>query len=138
MRMTLSKSFYWHEMKKDIEHYVHIYVKCQNTKLVHKKKFGLYRHLPTMTCPYEGVAMNFMTWLLKWQGKYAILAMVNKISKLAKFGPIKTTTTTILTTNMFFDMWVRHHDILKVIISDHDGKFISKFWTFLIKNVKTS
>jgi hypothetical protein len=80
-----------------------------------------------MACPYKSVAMNFMTWLLKWQKKYAILAMINKFSTLAKFGPIKTTTTTILTTNMFFNMWVRHHDILEVIVSDHDGKFISKF-----------
>jgi hypothetical protein len=94
---------------------------------VHKKKFGLYGHLPTVACPYKGVTMNFMTWLLEWQRKYAILAMINKFSKLAKFGPIKTTTTTILTTNMFFNMWVRHHNILEVIVSDHDGKFISKF-----------
>jgi hypothetical protein len=126
-------------MRKDIEYYVHTYVKCQNTKLVHKKKFGLYRHKkPIVACPYEGVIMNFMKWLLEWQRKYAILAMVNKFSELAKFGPIKTTTIMILTANMFFDMWVRHHDILEVIISDHGGKFISKFWTFLIKKVKTS
>jgi len=29
-------------MKEDIEYYVRACVKCQSTKLVHNKKFGLY------------------------------------------------------------------------------------------------
>jgi hypothetical protein len=33
----------WGCDKEDVEHYVRICVKCQNIKLVHKKKFGLYR-----------------------------------------------------------------------------------------------
>jgi hypothetical protein len=42
----LNKSFYWPKMKKNIEYYVHICVKCQNTKLMNKEKYGLYKALP--------------------------------------------------------------------------------------------
>jgi translation initiation factor 2 beta subunit (eIF-2beta)/eIF-5 len=45
-REMLGKTFYWLEMKEDIEHYIHTYTKCQNTKLVRKKKFGLHRPFP--------------------------------------------------------------------------------------------
>jgi hypothetical protein len=39
-RELLGKTFYWLEMREDIEHYVYMFVKCQSTKLVHKKSLG--------------------------------------------------------------------------------------------------
>ncbi len=39
-REFLGKTFYWPEMKEDLEHYVRTYVKCQSTKSVHKKSLG--------------------------------------------------------------------------------------------------
>lgn len=48
-RELLGKTFYYQKMKEDIEHYVHMCIKCQSTKLVHKKKFGLYRPKPLMS-----------------------------------------------------------------------------------------
>jgi hypothetical protein len=64
-KKLLGKTFYWLKMKEDIKHYVHMCVKCQNTKLVHKKTFGLYRPLPTPLGPFESVLMDFMTCLPK-------------------------------------------------------------------------
>ncbi len=57
--------------------------------------------------------------------------------KLAKFGTTKTTTTIVETTTLFFDMWVRHHDMFKVIVSDQDAELVSKFCTFLMKKAGT-
>ncbi len=37
-RKLLKKTFYRPKMKEDVEHYIHTCVKCQSTKLVHKKK----------------------------------------------------------------------------------------------------
>jgi hypothetical protein len=42
-----------------------------------------------------------------------------------------------MTTLGFFDMWVRHHGMLEVIVSDRNAKFMSKFWTLLVKKAKT-
>jgi len=40
-RVVIGKSFYWLEMKQDVEHFVRICVKCQSMKSIHKKKYEL-------------------------------------------------------------------------------------------------
>ncbi len=37
-RELFGKTFYWPKMKEGVKHYVRMCVKCQSTKLVHKKK----------------------------------------------------------------------------------------------------
>lgn len=59
--------------------------------------------------------------------KDIILVVVDRFSKLAKFGTTKTTTTIVETTTLFFDMWVRHHGMPKVIVRDQNAKFTFKF-----------
>jgi translation initiation factor 2 beta subunit (eIF-2beta)/eIF-5 len=49
-KMVIGKKFYWPKMKKNVKHFVHTYVKCQNTKSMCKKKYGLYKPL---SIPYE-------------------------------------------------------------------------------------
>jgi hypothetical protein len=90
-RDLLRKTFYWPKLKEDVEHYVHMCVKCERTKLVHKKKFGLYRPLPIPSDPFENVSMDFMTCLPKCEGMDAILVVLHKISKLAKFASTQKT-----------------------------------------------
>jgi len=77
-------------MKEDVEHFVHTYVKCQNTKSIYKKMYGFYKFLPILNAPWESVSMDFMTQLPKWNGMDAILVVVNWFSKLAKMVPTKT------------------------------------------------
>lgn len=131
--VTSSTNFYWPKMKEDAKHFICTCVKCQNTKSWHMKKLGLYRPYPILTCPYEGVSMNFMTCLLEWQEKDAILAVINKISKLAKFGPIETIAMMMEITKLFLSMWVKHNGMLNIIINGHDENSILEFWTFLMK-----
>jgi hypothetical protein len=38
---------------------------------------------------------------------------------------------------LFFNMWVWHNGMSKVIVSDRDVKFMSKFLTLLMKKVGT-
>ncbi len=124
-------------MKEDIEHYIHTRVKCQNTKLVHKKNFGLYRPLLVPPCLFESVSMDFMTCLLEWEGTNAIFMVVDKFSKLAKFALTQTNFVVVGTTKLFFNMWVWHNGMLEVILNDWDLKFTLKFWTLLMKKVET-
>jgi hypothetical protein len=51
-KMIVGKKIYWPEMKKDVEHFVHTYVKCRNMKSICKKKYGLYR--PLRSCMNQG------------------------------------------------------------------------------------
>jgi hypothetical protein len=36
MKVAIGKRLYWPEMKQDVEHLVHICVKCQSTKSLYK------------------------------------------------------------------------------------------------------
>jgi len=60
-KSVIGKNFLLAWMKENIEHYIHMCVKCQSTKLVHTKEFGLYKLLPIPLGPFENVSMDFMT-----------------------------------------------------------------------------
>jgi hypothetical protein len=81
--------------------------------------------------------MDFMTCLLEWEGTDAIFVVVDKFSKLVKFALTQTNAIMVGTTKLFFDMWDWHNGMLEVILSDWDVKFMSKFWTLLMKKVGT-
>ncbi len=66
--------------------------------------------------------MYLMTCLSKWEGKNAILVVVDSFFKLAKFEPTKTTTTTIDIMRLFFELWGKHNGMLEVTINDRDEK----------------
>jgi len=70
-------------------HYVHMCMKCQNTKVMHKKKFGLYRPLPILTSLFENVLMDFMTCVPLWQDKDVIFVVVEIFYQLIKFVSTK-------------------------------------------------
>jgi hypothetical protein len=93
-------------MKENIKHYVHKCVKCQSTKLVHKKKPRLYKPLPIPSGPFDSVSMDFMTCLPKWEGMNAIFVVVDKFSKLVKFALTQTNAIITGMAKLFFDMWV--------------------------------
>jgi hypothetical protein len=122
-------------MKQDVEHFVRTCVKCQSTKSIHKKKYGLCKPLPIPSEPWENVSMDFMTHLLEWNGMDAILVVVNQFRKLAKMAPIKTIATTFDSTKLFFDMWVKHHRMPQFIINDKNVKFTVNFLKHLFQKV---
>jgi hypothetical protein len=105
----LGKTFYWSEMKEDVEHYIRTCVKCQSTKSVHKKKFRLYGPLPIPLGPFESVSMDFMTCFLEWEGTNAIFVAVDKFLKLMKFAPTQTNAIAVGMTKLFFNMRVWHN-----------------------------
>jgi hypothetical protein len=135
--VELGKSFYWPDMKQDVEHYVCTYVKYQGAKSMHKKKYGLHNPLLILNGPFENISLDFMMCLPSWEEKDIILMILNMFSKLVKFGPTKIITSVVETITLFFDVWVKHHSMPKVIVSDQNAKFALEFWTFFMKKVGT-
>lgn len=58
----------------------------------------------------------------------SMMVMVNKLSKLAHFIPVKTTYSASEVTQVFIREIMRLPGVLKNIMSDMDAKFASKFW----------
>lgn len=65
---------------------------------MHKKKYGLYYPFPIPDGPFENISMEFMMCLPLWENKDIILVVVDRFSKVVKFGPTKTTATISETT----------------------------------------
>jgi len=100
-------------------------------------KYGLCRPLLIPNEPWENVSMDFMTQLPKWNITNTILVVVNQFCKLAKMAPTKAITTTFDLIKLYFDMWVRHHEMPQFIVSDKDAKFTAGFLKHLFWKVKT-
>jgi hypothetical protein len=77
---------------------------------------------------WESVSMDFMIQFLEWNEKDTILIIVNQFFKLVEMVPAKTIVTNFDSTRLLFDMWVRQHGMLHIIVNDKDAKFMASFW----------
>jgi hypothetical protein len=78
---------------------------------------------------WEHIAMDFITGLPPSKaGNDAIWTVVDKLSKRVHFIPIKSTITAVQCAEVFRDSIFKLHGMPRVIVSDRDSKFNSKFW----------
>ena len=76
--------------------------------------------------------MDFVTSLPRTlRGKDAIWVVVDRLSKSAHFIPIRTTNSASDLAPIYTREISRLHGVPKMIISDRDAKFTSKFWESL-------
>jgi hypothetical protein len=82
--------------------------------------------------------MDFITSLPETKENHdAVMAIVDKLTKLVIFIPSRTDMDTVATAKMLFSHWYRWFGLPKKIISDRDGRFISKFWEELFRLTQT-
>jgi hypothetical protein len=78
--------------------------------------------------------MDFITSLPETKANHdAVMVILDKLTKLVMFIPTRTDMDTVATAKMFFNHCYRWFGFPKKIISDRDGRFISKFWKELIR-----
>ena len=80
--------------------------------------------------------MDFMMGLslsTHWKGNSydSILVIVNHLTKMVHYEPVKITINAPGLAEVIIDVVVRHHDLLDYIISDRRAIFASKFWFLL-------
>ncbi|XP_075515833.1 uncharacterized protein LOC142550640 [Primulina tabacum] len=131
MHKTLARivpSFFWENMKRDIQVYVANCAICQQTKYSTQKLQGLLQPLSVPAGVWEDISMDFITGLPASKGFSVIFVVVDRLSKFAHFGPLKSGFTATMVATLFVDMVVKLHSILKSIVSDRDPFFLCKFW----------
>jgi hypothetical protein len=78
--------------------------------------------------------MDLITSLPETKANHeAVMVIVDKLTKLVMFIPTRTDMDTLVTAKMFFNHWYSWFGLPKKIISDTDGRFISKFWKELFR-----
>ncbi len=126
---ALHRLFYWPRMNNDVRNYVKSCDSCQRVKASQQVPAGLLQPMPTPAYPWESVSMDFIVQLPKTKaGNDAIVVFVDMFSKMVHFVPMKSNATAPDVAQLFFHHVFHLHGLPKVIVSDRDAKFTSKFW----------
>ena len=96
MYLDLKERFWWTVMKKDIVEYVAICDVCQRVKAEHQKPAGLLQPMPIPEWKWDKLGMDFITGLPRTKSGYdSIWVVVDLLTKVAHFIPVKTTYTSV-------------------------------------------
>ena len=102
---------------------------CQQVKEECKHPGGLLQLISIPKWKWEVISMDFITGLLRTSRQHdSIMVVVDRLTKVAHFIPVKSTHSTNEVVQVFIKDIMRLHGILRNIVSDRDAKFISRFW----------
>ena len=132
MYQDMRQSFWQKRMKVDIAKYVASCGICQKVKAEHKGPAGLLKPLEIPEWKWKNIAMDFVVGLPRSpRGKDAIWVVIDRLTKVAHFIPMKQTSSAADLVPLYIKEVVRLHGVPKSIVSDRDSKFVSKFWQSL-------
>ena len=77
--------------------------------------------------------MDFITGLPMSKGVTFMAVVVDRLSKVAHFGTLPTSFTTVVVVNLFIEIVVKLHGFPFSIVSDRDSIFLNKFWKALFQ-----
>ena len=102
---------------------------CQKVKTVHQRPGGLLVPLPIPQWKWEEVRIDFITSLPRTQAGFdSIWVVVDRLTKVAHFIPVKTTYSGNKLAELYMEKVVCLHGVPKKIVSDRGSQFTSKFW----------
>nr|GEU59641.1 reverse transcriptase domain-containing protein [Tanacetum cinerariifolium] len=134
MYYNLKDLYWWPGMKRYISKYVSKCLTCSKIKAEHKKPSGLLQQPEIPEWKWEMITMDLVTKLPKSSsGHDAIWVMVDRLTKLAHFLPIREDYKTKKLERIYINEIVVRHGVPVSIISDGDGRFASHLWKALQK-----
>nr|GEV04288.1 hypothetical protein [Tanacetum cinerariifolium] len=98
----------------------------QQVKNSTKAVGGYLLPLPTPMAIWEDVSMDFITGLSPSKGNTVILVVVDRLSKYAHFVVLPTSFNAHKVAEVFLEIVVKHHGVLKIIVSDLDPIFVGR------------
>nr|CAH67938.1 H0211F06-OSIGBa0153M17.10 [Oryza sativa] len=129
MYQDLKQQFWWASMRREIAEYVALCDVCQRVKAEHQKPAGLLQPLKIPEWKWEEIGMDFITGLPRTSaGHDSIWVVVDRLTKVAHFIPVKTTYTGNKLAELYMARVVCLHGVPKKIVSDRGSQFTSKFW----------
>ena len=123
-------------MKKDIAEYVAVCDVCQRVKAKHQKPAGLLQPMPIPEWKWDKLGMAFITGLPRTRSGYdSIWGVVDRLTKVAHFIPVKTTYTSAKLAKIYMTRIVYLHGVPRTIVSDRgtslpqsSGTSSTKLW----------
>ncbi|WVZ89803.1 LOW QUALITY PROTEIN: hypothetical protein U9M48_036162 [Paspalum notatum var. saurae] len=128
MYQDLKQKFWWTHMKREIAKYVSECDVCQRVKADHLKPAGMLQPLAVPAWKWEDVHMDFIVGLPRTQKGYdSIWVIINRLTKLAHFLPVKTHYTAATYAELYISRVVSLHGVPQTITSDRGSLYVSRF-----------
>ncbi|KAK1427869.1 hypothetical protein QVD17_16567 [Tagetes erecta] len=138
MYKDIRELYWWPNMKANIATYVGKCLTCSKVKAEYQKPSGLLQQPEIPQWKWEQISMDFITKLPKTSSGFdTIWVIVDRLTKSAHFLPIKETDRTEKLARIYIKEIVSRHGVPTSIISDRDGRFISRVWRSLQKALGT-
>jgi len=126
---TMTNFYYWPNMKKGTTKFVARCFNYQEVKAECKHPGGLLQPITIPEWKWEVVSMDFITSFPRTSRQHdSIMVVVERLTKVAHFIPMKSTYSTSDVAQLFIKDVVRLHGVTKNIVSDRDAMFTSNFW----------
>jgi hypothetical protein len=94
MYMDLKGRFWWSNIKRDVIEYIDLCDICNRVKAERQKPAGLLQPLPIPEWKWDNIGMDFIIGLPRTKSGYdSIWVLVDRLTKVAHFIPMKTTYT---------------------------------------------
>ena len=115
-RELVGRKYYWPSLRRDVESYVRGCDVCLASKAVRHKPYGDLQSLPVPTHRWKDLFMDFVTGLplsADWKGDSydSILVIVDRLTKMIHYEPVKVTIDAPGLAEVIIDMVVRHHGL---------------------------
>ncbi len=133
----VKRHFHWKGMKKQIEEQVRACEVCAQNKTDTQAYPRLLQPLPVPNQVWEDICMDFIEALPKSEGKDNILVVVDRLTKYARFVPLKHPFTATDIAWVFMDTVYKLHGCPRSIVTDRDKIFTSQFWRELFQLLGT-
>jgi hypothetical protein len=125
-------------MKRHIAKYVSLCDTCQRVKALHQRPTGLLQPLKIPEWKWEEIGMDFIVGLPRTQTGYDLIwVMVDRLTKVTHFIPIKMTYFGATLAELYMSRIVRLHRVPMKIVSNQGSQFTSKFWEKLHESMDT-
>ena len=135
---AISKTYYWHEMRRDVAQYVKHCQRCQRSKPRNAAAAGKPMPLDPPDGPWEDISIDFMTDLPTTQrGCDMLMVVVDRFSKMAHLTACKKSNTSEQVAKLMVRDIFRLHGIPKSVVSDRDPRFTSDMWQAFWKQLGT-
>ena len=132
---TIHQKYYWHNMQRDIKHYVQSCDICQQIKVHRHAPYSKLQPLPVLKAPTELVSIDFITGLppSKHGGRVydAILVIVDAFIKYTLYLPCQKDINTDQLLELMIEQVIPIIGILKNLVNDWGSLFTSYFWSTL-------
>jgi hypothetical protein len=138
MYMDLKGRFWWSNMKRDVAEYIALCDVCNRVKGEHQKPVGLLQLLPIPEWKWDNIGMDFIIGLPRTKSGYdSIWVVVDRLTKVAHFIPVKTTYTSARLVKIYMNRIVCLHGVPKSIVSDRGTQFTPHYWRQLHESLGT-